>query len=162
MVDGCTIEHIIEREFVGYQLVFDMWGAPDLPVHAVSEGTLITLGILTAIMQDASGHGVLLIDDIERAIHPRALVDLVAQLRHMLEIFPALQILATSHSPYLVDLCKPEEVRLMLADESGSAICARLDQHPEFERWIEFMRPGEIWSMVGESWIGPEAAPGHD
>jgi len=155
-VDNRTTESTVEREYVGHKVVFDMQGAPNVSATAASEGTLVMLGILTAILGHR-GHNLVLIDDLERGIHPRAIADLVAQIRRLLDVFPDLQIVATSHSPYLVDLLDPAEVRLMLADGAG-ARWARLDDHPEFERWREFMRPGEIWSMIGEDWIGVQGA----
>jgi predicted ATPase len=151
-INGQTTTSTAEREYVGYRLVFDMRGAPGLPADAASEGTLITLGILTAVISHQGAH-LVLIDDLERAVHPRALSDLIAQLRDLLARSPDLQIIATSHSPYLVDHCDPREVRLMIADAAGAVRWARLNAHPEFDRWREFMRPGEIWSMVGEEWV---------
>jgi predicted ATPase len=150
-INGQTTSSRIEREYVGHRVIFDMDGAPQLPAHGASEGTLITLGILTAIMSHRGPHLVLL-DDLERAIHPRAIADLVTEMRELLELFPDLQIIATSHSPYLIDQLAPEEVRLMIADEHR-VMCAGLSDHPQIDRWKEIMRPGEIWSMVGEEWV---------
>ena len=159
-INGQTMTSTIEREYVGHRVVFDMQGAPNLPAHGEREGTLITLGILTAILSNKGPH-LVLIDDLERAIHPRAIGELVTQLRQLLALFPDLQIVATSHSPYLIDHLDPAEVRLLISDETGSVKCARLGDHPEIERWQEFMRPGEIWSMVGESWVGARGAEPH-
>lgn len=158
-VNGQTTTSRIEREYVGHRVIFDMDGAPQLPAHGASEGTLITLGILTAIMNHRGPHLVLL-DDLERAIHPRAIADLVTEMRGLLELFPDLQIIATSHSPYLIDQLAPEEVRLMIADERG-VMCAGLGDHPQIDRWKEIMRPGEIWSMVGEEWVKERSAAPH-
>ena len=66
---------------------------------------------------------------------------------------PALQIVATSHSPYLVDQFSPKEVRLLSAAEDGSIGCASLSDHPEFTRWRDGMASGEFWSTVGEKWV---------
>lgn len=156
-VNGQTTTTTVEREYVGHRVVFDMHGATDLPAHGASEGTLITLGILTAIMSHKGAH-LVLIDDLERAIHPRAIADLIAQLRQLLDMFLDLQIVATSHSPYLIDHLDPKEVRLMITDEGGAVTCARLSDHPQLDRWKEFMRPGEIWSMVGEEWVRDRGA----
>jgi putative AbiEii toxin of type IV toxin-antitoxin system len=158
-VNGQTTTSRIEREYVGHRVIFDMDGAPQLPAHGASEGTLITLGILTAIMSHRGPHLVLL-DDLERAIHPRAIADLVTEMRRLLELFPDLQIIATSHSPYLIDQLAPEEVRLMIADERG-VMCAGFGDHPQIDRWKEIMRPGEIWSMVGEEWVRERSAVPH-
>ncbi|WP_437941150.1 AAA family ATPase [Sorangium sp. So ce341] len=159
-INGQTMISTVEREYVGHRAVLDMRGAANLPAHAASEGTLIVLGILTAIISRKGAH-LLLIDDVERAIHPRAIADLVAQIRKLLDVFPELQIVATSHSPYLIDHLEPEEVRLMSADEAGAVRWARLNEHPQFERWKEFMSPGEIWSMVGEDWVRERGAQPH-
>lgn len=159
-INGQTTTSTVEREYVGHRVVLDMRGAANLPAHAASEGTLIVLGILTAIIGRRSAH-LVLIDDLERAIHPRAIADLVAQIRKLLDALPDLQIVATSHSPYLIDHLEPEEVRLMSADETGAARWARLNDHPQFERWKEFMSPGEIWSMVGEEWVHARGTQPH-
>jgi hypothetical protein len=159
-VNGQTTTSSIEREYVGHRIVFDMLGAPNLPAHGASEGTLITLGILTSILSQKGPH-LLLIDDLERAIHPRAIGELVVQLRQLLGLFPELQIVATSHSPYLIDHLEPAEVRLLMTDATGSVRCARLSDHPDLARWQEFMQPGEIWSMVGEEWVGARGAEPH-
>jgi predicted ATPase len=158
-VNGQTTASRIEREYVGHRIIFDMDGASQLPAHGASEGTLIALGILTAIMSHRDPHLVLL-DDLERAIHPRAIAALVTELRGLLELFPDLQIVATSHSPYLIDQLAPEEVRLMIAAE-GQVMCAGLSDHPQIDRWKEIMRPGEIWSMVGEEWVRERSAVPH-
>jgi energy-coupling factor transporter ATP-binding protein EcfA2 len=158
-INGQSTSSRIEREYVGHRVIFDMDGAPQLPAHGASEGTLITLGILTAIMSHRGPHLVLL-DDLERAIHPRAIANLVTEMRGLLELFPDLQIIATSHSPYLIDQLAPEEVRLMIADEHR-VMCAGLGDHPQIDRWKEIMRPGEIWSMVGEEWVKERSAVPH-
>jgi hypothetical protein len=158
-VNGQTTTSRIEREYVGHRVIFDMQGAPQLPAHGASEGTLITLGILTAIMSHRGPH-LVLVDDLERAIHPRAIADLVTEMRGLLELFPDLQIIATSHSPYLIDQLALEEVRLMISDQRG-VMCAGLGDHPQIDRWKEIMRPGEIWSMVGEEWVKERSAAPH-
>ena len=46
-VNGQTTTSRIEREYVGHRVIFDMDRAPQLPAHGASEGTLISLGILS-------------------------------------------------------------------------------------------------------------------
>lgn len=129
-----------------------MKGAPDIPAHAVSEGTLLALGLLTVIVNE-NRPKLLLLDDIEQALHPKALGDLVDALRGLLEKYPDLQILATSHSPYLLDHLEPEEIWLTNLDEEGHTVAGRLQDHPEFDDWKDEMSPGEFWSYVGEDWL---------
>jgi len=151
-VDGKQFTHRGDREYWGNSIEFDMDGATGIPAHAASEGTLLVLGLLT-VMMGPTRPRVVLLDDVDRALHPKAQEDLVSLLRKLLDQNPDMQIVATSHSPYLLDHLKPEEVRLTTLREDGSVACGRLDEHPEFEKWKEQMTPGEFWSLVGEKWL---------
>jgi|GEM_PF-647390 len=142
----------IGREFEGYKLVLDMKNATDVPGECASEGTLLVIAILAVLMGPTQPKLVLL-DDIDRGLHPRAMGDLIKVIRQLLEKDPELQIVATSHSPYLLEHLKYKEVRLTSLDAEGNARVGSLDQHPDFDRWKDVMTPGEFWSMVGESWI---------
>ena len=87
--------------------------------------------------------------------------NVVKLLRKVLDQQPDLQIIATTHSPYLVDTLSPEEVRVTTIQEDGSVACARLDQHPDYPRWKDEYFPGELWSLFGEKWVAertPEVA----
>lgn len=141
----------------GKELRFDMLGAPDLPASAVSEGTLITFALLT-VMFSVARPNLILLDEMERGLHPRALKALVAQFRQVRAQFPDLQIIATTHSPYLVDCFEASEVLVASSNADGSASFATLDSHPDFPRWKSEFGTGEFWSTVGESWI--EKDPG--
>ncbi len=136
-----------------YAIVFDFRGARNIPAHLASEGTMLILGLLTALMVRGRPNLVLL-DDIERGLHPKAQREVVGLLRTILDQNPELQIVATTHSPYLVDSLRPEEVRLTTLDEDGTVSCAGLVDHPDFDKWKDEMAPGEMWSLFGEKWVG--------
>ena len=72
--------------------------------------------------------------------------------------FPDLQVIATAHSPYLLNYLAPEQVRIMTNDSEGHARCGRLTDHPQFETWKDEMAPGEMWSLFGEKWLAGEEA----
>ena len=135
-----------------YELIFDMKGAKGLPAHSVGEGILLSLVLLT-ILSAAKPPQLILIDDLERGLHPRALKSLIREFRRIQELNPELQIIATSHSPYLLDFVEAKEVFLTSLNEDGYAVVRPLTDHPEYERWKSLMAPGEFWSTVGESWI---------
>ncbi len=95
-------------------LLFNFADAEKVTASTVSEGTLIALGILTALelfhleRSPVLSRGalqspvdVVLIDDIDRALHPRAQRKLIETLLATLGAIENLQILATTHSPYL-------------------------------------------------------------
>lgn len=64
-----------------------------------------------------------------------------------------LQIIATSHSPYILDKLEPNEVRVTGLGEDGSVVIAPLTDHPAYEKWKDSMTPGEFWSHTGEDWL---------
>jgi len=152
-----TIERHAKREYQGDVILFDFENAPNVAAHAASEGTLILLGLLTVIL-GPNRPKILLLDDIEHGLHPLAQKNLIETIGKLLEQFPDLQILATAHSPYLLDYLQPEQVRLLALDDQGHSVCGKLTDHPQFEKWKDEMAPGEMWSMFGEKWLTEGAA----
>ena len=118
----------------------------------------MALGLLTVLMGPEKPRLVLL-DDIELGLHPVAQGKLIEALRKLQERDPELQIIATSHSPFILNYLDPKEVRMTFLSENGFARCEKLTAHPEFERWKDLMSPGEFWSTVGESWVEKVEAP---
>jgi len=137
----------------GYHMLFDTNNAKAIPAEQMSEGTLLVLGLL-AIINSVERPRTLLLDDIDRALHPRAQENLIAEIRRLQVLQSDVQIIATSHSPYLLDYLEPDEVRITNINDDGTVSCGKLTEHPEFERWKDQMSPGEFWSMVGEDWVG--------
>jgi predicted ATPase len=146
----------VKPDYWGQQVVLDFNGAGDVPAPLASEGTLLVIGLLTALWTEPRPR-VLLLDDIDKALHPRAQGELVAQLRKVLEMDPELQIIATSHSPYLLDHFDAEDVLITALHPDGSTACAPLTAHPDFERWKQTTHPGELWSFLGEDWVTQQA-----
>lgn len=157
---GETSSKTINRQYFGYTPVLDMVGAEDLPSDAASEGTVLVLGLLAALMGSARPQ-LLLLDDLDRGLHPKAMGMLVQVLRKILKDDENLQIVATTHSPYLVDHLDAREVRLATIDPSGNAQVGSLVGHPDFEKWKDLMLPGEFWSTVGEGWVKDAGKPAH-
>lgn len=142
------------QQVMGQELRFDMASGNDLPASSISEGTLISLAILTAVIYEArEGQQTILLDDVESGLHPSAQRDLVRQLRRLQKDRPELQIIFSSHSPYIIDEMQPEDVWLFAPDEEGIAHCAKLSDHPDAKRALEVLTTGEFWSAEGESWV---------
>ncbi len=134
------------------QLLFDTINGKGLSASQISEGTLLTLGLLTAI-HGPNKPGILLLDDLDRALHPKAQRELIDLLRGVQATNPDIQIIGTTHSPYMLDCMKPEEVRMTSLKEDGSTACDALTHHPKFEKWKDEFDPGEMWSFFGEKWV---------
>ena len=147
-----SIERKMVREFQGDSILFDFENAKGVMAQTVSEGTMLLLGLLTVLL-GPDAPDVLLLDDIEHGLHPLAQKTLLETLTTIMERFPNLQILATAHSPYLLDCLRPEQVRLMTIGQDGYSLCGKLTDHPEFDKWKDEMAPGELWSLFGETWL---------
>jgi predicted ATPase len=63
-VDGKSISYEENQEVTGQEIVLDMNTGDRIPAHAISEGTMLTLGLLTVLMNPKQPNLVLL-DDIE-------------------------------------------------------------------------------------------------
>lgn len=141
-----------DRVVLGQTLLFDTSSGSRIPASEISDGSILTLGIITAICVQENP-GLLLIDDIEQGLHPEAQRELIQQLRKLLDVFPELQVVMTTHSPYVVDELGPEEIYVMAADEDGIAHARKLSEHPDTESWMKILTTGEFWSAEGESWV---------
>lgn len=140
-----------------FELFFDFRAAPKVPAQAVSEGTLLALGLLTMLHevsppQENHRSTVVLLDDIDRGLHPDAQLELIHLLRH-LSTSKDLQIVMTTHSPYIVDALSPEEVCVLALDDSGTTRARKLSEIPGAERYQGMLSTGELWSSHGESWV---------
>lgn len=142
----------LKRAVWGNRLEVEVEGEGFIPAGQLSEGTLLILGLLATVHGPKPPH-LLLIDDLERALHPDAQRELIGLLRRFLRERPGMQILCTSHSPYLLDSFEGSEVRVMRLNEHGNTVCRPLTDHPDWERFQDDLRPGEFWSTVSEQWV---------
>jgi energy-coupling factor transporter ATP-binding protein EcfA2 len=123
-----------------------------LPAAAVSSGTLLALALL-AVAHRPDAAPILLIDDIDQGLHIAAQHTLVGAIRSVMAVRPELQVLCTTHSPYLLDAARPEEVRVMALDADGHSVVRPLTAYPGFEKEHAGLQTGEFWASAGESWI---------
>lgn len=152
VVEGQTIWRPVTRDVTAdrFLLHFDHGGP--IPADLLSEGTVLALGLLTKLREPRRPRLVLL-DDIDRGLHVGAQTELVRVLRALLEREPDLQILCTTHSPYLLDLFEPHEVRVLALDEHRATHARPLTAHPEFERWRYGAQTGELFAALGSAWV---------
>lgn len=136
-----------------FHLLFDTDSARNVLVEHMSDGTVFALGLLTALSFVGDSSALVLIDDIDQGLHPLAQKELVGIVRRIQASNPQLQIVATTHSPYLLACVQPQEVLCMHTGDDGLSRMAPLTSHPDFERWKSDMNPGEFWSLFGDKWV---------
>ena len=138
-----------------YKLEMKTKSGTKIGAEHISDGTLCTIGLITALAwaRTQGEEGLILIDDIDSDLHPKAQGELMRQIRSLMAHLPGLQIIASTHSPYLLDHVKAEEVRILTASPETGTRIAKLTDHADYERWKDEMSPGEFWSTVGEDWV---------
>jgi predicted ATPase len=147
-----AVHRVFEEEIAGHRFALDMGKDRLIEAELLSEGTVLALGLLTALRHPNCPRLVLL-DDIDGALHSAAQAELVRSIRSILAARPDVQVVCSSHSPDLLDNVSLEEIRVMALDRDGYAKCGRLADHPESERWRNMLRTGEFWSSVGDEWL---------
>jgi predicted ATPase len=150
-VDGKSISYEDNQEVAGQEVVLDMNTGDRIPAHAISEGTMITLGLLTVLMSPNRPKLVLL-DDIEQGLHPNAQRELINVLKDIIKDNQDLQIIFSTHSPYIVDELAPSQVHV-LSNSNGFTHSKRLDEHPDVEWAKQTLTTGEFWDAEGENWV---------
>jgi predicted ATPase len=151
-VDGKTISYEESQDVLGQEVVLDMNTGERIPAHAISEGTMLTLGLLTVLMNPNQPNLVLL-DDIEQGLHPKAQRDLISVFKEIIEANRNLQIIFSTHSPYIVDELMPSQVHVLSNAGLGFTHSKRLDEHPDVEWAKHTLTTGEFWDAEGEDWV---------
>jgi hypothetical protein len=69
-------------------------------------------------------------------------------------------VLLTTHSPYVVDLFRPEEVTLCRKEADGAISVRRLSDSRAVRQQMNIFTLGEIWTAEGDEAIGNGATAG--
>lgn len=137
-----------EERVMGNTLEVKMRGVGWIPADQLSEGTLLSLGLLT-ILSRRQAPRLLLLDDVDRGLHPSAQRRLIAQLQEFAS--STTKIVCTSHSPYVLDPLPVTAVRVVVgAPDTGATSIHELAAHPEWEKWSETMTPADFWQYIGD------------
>jgi predicted ATPase len=103
-----------------------------------------------------------LIEEPENGIHPGRLKEVLTILRELIQSQEHTQIILTTHSPYVVDLFKPEEVTLCFKDDEGAIQTRRLSESKAVREQIDVFTLGEIWAGDGDERLMEAASASED
>jgi predicted ATPase len=151
-VNSKSVSYEETQEMTGQEIILDMNTGERIPAHAISEGTMLTLGLLTVLMNPNQPNLVLL-DDVEQGLHPQAQRELMTVFKEIIAENPNLQIIFSTHSPYIIDALAPSQVHILNNSKSGFTMSKRLDEHPDVEWAKETLTTGEFWDAEGEDWV---------
>lgn len=133
------------------ELKLRLEGEGTLAVHELSQGTLYLLALL-ALAFDPHPPSVMCLEEVDRGMHPRTLRevrDALYRLSH-----PAafgmrrapVQIIATTHSPYLIDLFRDHPEEVVIAQKEGRAAhFERLSDRADLPELLANGSLGDMW-----------------
>jgi predicted ATPase len=114
-----------------------------VPGWLLSTGTLRLLALL-ACLRHPNPPPLLVVEELENGLDPRTVHLVVEEIRAAIEV-GSIQIILTTHSPYLLDLL----------DLSHIVVVERIDGEPTFVRpnqkeladWASKFSPGRLYTM---------------
>lgn len=126
-------------------------GHHGIPASELSQGTLLALALLTiAYVPDPPP--IICIEEPDRGIHPRLLRDVRNALYRLSypesvgEKREPIQVIATTHSPYLLDLFRDHPEEIVIAQKVGlEAKFERLSDQDNIDEILEGARLGDLW-----------------
>ena len=140
-----------QREFTGATFEIEWEKIGWIPARQISEGTVLVLGLITMLRFNTPR--LILLDDLDRGLHPTAQRELVALLKGVLRENPNLQVIATSHSPFVLNELEPDQMLIAARGDDGRSEVRKLKDHPDWKSQSDYLKPGEFWSAVGEKWV---------
>ena len=142
------------RAHMTKELFFTIAGSSGIPSSEAGVGILNVLALITTLLAP-NRPNVVLLDSLEQCLHPLAQRHLMTVIKKIQNL-PGngdLQIILTTHSPYVVDGLDPEDVWIMAMNNEGTTLASRLSEHPELAEGECVLSTGELWSTLGEDWI---------
>jgi predicted ATPase len=126
-------------------------GGERIPADNISQGTLYLLTML-ALAFDPTPPSMVCIEEIDRGFHPRLLRevrDVLYRLSHPagfgLKRTPV-QVIATTHSPYLLDLFRDHPEEIVISEKVGvAATFSRLAERTDLKELLEEGTLGDMW-----------------
>lgn len=122
-----------------------------IPAESLSQGTLYLLAVLTLAL---SPHppAVVCLEEADRGVHPRMLRevrDALYRLSYPVEFGLArapVQVITTTHSPYLLDLFRDQPDEVILSNKSGrDATFTRLSDREDLRELLGEASLGDLW-----------------
>jgi len=156
LIKPATVGHpSIPKPITGCKPYFDLQAASGIPAHHASQGTLIALALLT-VLHSRKRPDLILLDDFDHALHPRTQLELVRIVKELLALdeYKDTQIIATTHSPYVLDELAPSNIIAFALREDGSIASRPLSEHPDAPKVNGALNSGELWNLDAErDWV---------
>lgn len=115
-----------------------------VPGWLLSTGTLKVLALL-AVLRNPNPSSLIVIEELENGLDPRSIHLAISEIRRFIENKKG-QVMITSHSPYLLDLLKLEEI-IVVEKTDGQPKFSRPADNEELTEWAKKFTPGKLYTM---------------
>ncbi len=116
-----------------------------VPGWMLSTGTLRVLALL-ATLRHPLPPPLVVVEEIENGLDPRSIHLLIEEIRTAV-LTGVTQVVLTTHSPYLLDLLKLDQLVLVARDESGEPRFHRPADDAKLIEWSREFAPGRLYTM---------------
>jgi len=116
----------------------------EIPGWLMSSGSLRVLPLIATLF-DPDPPPVVFIEELENGLDPRTL-GLVVDLMRMATKSGRMQVIATTHSPYLLDMLDLDDVLLCERGEAGPEF-SWPGSRAEMQTWRDNFMPGRLYTM---------------
>jgi hypothetical protein len=118
----------------------------DLRGWVLSTGTLRVLALLACLRHPTKAPPVLFVEEIENGLDPRTVGLLIEEIRSAVES-GSTQVIATTHSPYLLDKLSLSQLVLAERENDGPPRFTRPADDAQVRAWSKEFAPGKLYSM---------------
>jgi predicted ATPase len=126
-------------------------GQHQIKAADLSQGTLLALAIMTlAYLPDPPP--IMAFEEPDRGLHPRLLRDVrdalyrLAYPENFGEARKPVQVIATTHSPYMLDLFRDHPDEIVIASKVGDNVkFERLSDRPDLDEILADSHLGDLW-----------------
>ncbi len=126
-------------------------GKHSIPAASLSQGALLALAMLTlSYLPDPPS--IVCLEEPDRGVHPRLLRDVRDALYRLSypenydEDRAPVQVIATTHSPYLLDLYRDYPEHIVIADKTEQGVrFERLADQPHIDEILRDSHLGDVW-----------------
>lgn len=115
-----------------------------VPGWLLSSGTLRILAILS-VLRHPEPAPVVIIEELENGLDPRTIHVVINEIRRFVKQTGS-QVIFTTHSPYLLDLMKLEEI-VFVEKIDGEVKFSKPGDNDELKIWAEKFSPGKLYTM---------------
>lgn len=140
-----TVADDLERRVFLELVEVSRSGRYKVPGWLLSTGTLRVLALL-ALLRDPDPPPVIFVEELENGLDPRTVGLIVDEIRTAVRSGRT-QVIATTHSPYLLDLLTLDDLILVERGDDSTPKFFRPADDKSLQAWAEKFSPGRLYTM---------------